>query len=291
MQGEHEHHEQKNEHSHTPPGSPRPPVRILAAASPEKVARVSALLPAAAFDAHGFGHAGPSLLPGSPSSSSSFPRRLPAKAALRTRTGLTARRALLAEEPFWTRPPLERRAHFDDGEPAPRPLSPSSPSTCPSTPGSPSTPPGTPASGPGGTLPIPGTPPALLLASSNANGNRLMVSYDAYALTVLQKLHPKHILGASQRAAIEEAGTPWPRNPPSHILAHGLAEGGKVNFSHPWVKGKECPGVRREFCSLQTYRREVRGLLFGGRYTEVDLINCQPTIMLSWAAHKYGLGS
>jgi hypothetical protein len=34
----------------------------------------------------------------------------------------------------------------------------------------------------------------------------------------------------------------------------------------------------------------VRGLLFGGRYTEFDLVNCQPTIMLSWAARKYDLG-
>jgi len=125
------------------------------------------------------------------------------------------------------------------------------------------------------------------MASSNANGSKLSVTYNAYPLAVLAKLHPKLIYGAKERATLELLATP--RNPPAHILAHGVHLGDKVLFTHTWVKGKHVTDIGREFCSLQQYRREVRGLLFGGRYTEYDLVNCQPTIMLTWAARKYGL--
>ncbi|KAJ1616994.1 hypothetical protein T492DRAFT_1134598 [Pavlovales sp. CCMP2436] len=207
----------------------------------------------------------------SPSSSSS-PHRPAAKAVLLARA-----RSLFGASDGPHRPPLiERRANFD-GVPIPAP--PSSPvSHCRSSqtqvgtpPGTPCTPragseadtPGTPCTPRAGSeADTPDSPPTLLLASSNANGSKL-------------SLHPKLIYGAKERATFELLITP--RNPLVHVLAHGVHVADKVLFTHTWVKGKDVIGVGREFCSLQTYRREVRGLLFGGRYTEYDLVNCQPS--------------
>ncbi|KAJ1638059.1 hypothetical protein T492DRAFT_1140257 [Pavlovales sp. CCMP2436] len=74
------------------------------------------------------------------------------------------------------------------------------------------------------------------------------------------------------------------------LALNGVERGDEVVFVHEYARGKDADGIGREFCrDVQGLRREVRGLLFGGNYTEYDIVNCQPTIMLIWGARSYGL--
>ncbi|KAJ1629198.1 hypothetical protein T492DRAFT_873818 [Pavlovales sp. CCMP2436] len=117
---------------------------------------------------------------------------------------------------------------------------------------------------------------------SNPNGPSLHVLYDACAVAALSKIGVRAILGAGERKLMGDKYRP---SPLLKIEAEGEREGDKINFKHDYKRGKDCDVIGREFSLVQQYRREVRGLLFGGTYTEFDL----PTIMLTWAARKYGL--
>ncbi|KAJ1627319.1 hypothetical protein T492DRAFT_1146328 [Pavlovales sp. CCMP2436] len=119
-----------------------------------------------------------------------------------------------------------------------------------------------------GSPSLPSTPDALLLASSGALGNRLT-----------SKLSPKCIHGVQQRAQFDAEGgehAASARNSLFHIYKNGVFEGDdKVLFDIIYSKGRDLVAIGRELCTLQSYRREVRGLLFRGRNVEYDLVNCQ----------------
>ncbi|KAJ1633345.1 hypothetical protein T492DRAFT_981499 [Pavlovales sp. CCMP2436] len=248
----------------TPHGSPR----ILAKASPEQGAGASKVARKSNLDHFGFGHEGPTssfeLSPRRPS------RVVTAKALLRTR----ARAMQLELDRPSHPPPLERRPRIEDSF-VPMDLTQTgTPSQSDSmkdvTPPTSET--NTPRSGSPNVSPSDSDDdsdddaPRVVPSSSNVNGSRLLVHYNALALLPLSKLNSQHIFGASQRADLEVQGAQ--RNPLAHICAHGVHADDRVSYFHTWVKGKDLDGIGREFCSLQTYRREVRGLLFGGHYTE-----------------------
>ncbi|KAJ1630473.1 hypothetical protein T492DRAFT_871585 [Pavlovales sp. CCMP2436] len=265
-------------------------------------------------DEHHFGH---EALPSAPSSASSLP--------LQPQTALAKHRARrLFKEDQGT---LERRASFGparrsrSSSPAPsnassarssqteatgsRPGSPSSAHTPPPGGSEPGTPPGfsppgspsrTPSRSPPGEPDSPGmgmplSPAQVCMASSKPTGKQLPVKYNADVLSVLAKLAAVVIFGAKENAkhlkACVEGSVRMPRNPLMEIDKYATRDhsGTLATYSHEYKRGKDVIEMGREFSVVQTLRRPVRGLCFGGLYTEFDV----PTLMLTWAARKYGL--